>query len=307
MHIIDKKLWIGALLALGLAACATEQASEREVGRLEVPLLTTAADGTLYALAGGFSLEGPESLNFDARFDQGNSTDPSAVLEPRVGTYELSLSWVLYRVTLDAAGEFATMEYLEDAQLLSPVSQQVVITAGATTYVTYRFSVPGSGEIEFARGTLVIDFEVEEGFAAGAACTTDIECASHVCQADGFCAAATCDDGVLNGDETTPDCGPSCPCGGGASACGAAEAAQCAAGDTCQVVGGVVQCFAGGFEPVGTPCNATQAQSCPAGATCAQDGMGGIICSVGLTSGTPCTSNEQCASVVCLAATNECQ
>lgn len=42
----------------------------------------------------------------------------------------------------------------------------------------------------------------------GDACAVADDCASHVC--NGVCVAATCTDGVLNGDELAADCGGAC-------------------------------------------------------------------------------------------------
>ncbi len=54
------------------------------------------------------------------------------------------------------------------------------------------------------------------------------DCASAVCGADSLCAAPSCVDAVMNGDEVDVDCGPDCaPCGIG-SLCTAPE--QCASG-----------------------------------------------------------------------------
>lgn len=61
----------------------------------------------------------------------------------------------------------------------------------------------------------------------GKSCRVDRDCISKLCNSDGKCSAASCNDGIKNGSETDVDCGgPDCmPCGRGM---------LCAATNDCQ-------------------------------------------------------------------------
>ena len=204
---------LSVVAAVLLAGCTAPVSDEPDVvGTLELPLTSIGSNGTRFALAGTFELVGPETLTrvvstTDANF----TTDDVITMSPRVGTYELTLSqWQLARVV--TAGEVTDTEPVAGAVLLSAAMQAVEIRSEQTTTVIYEFSVPGDGVIMFARGMLDIDFTVAEGFAPGAACTQAVECSSHVCLPVGVCGAPSCSDGVLNGAETSPDCGGPCSC-----------------------------------------------------------------------------------------------
>lgn len=207
---------IVAVAALFVAGCAEGPRAPEDVGVLELPLSSVGSDGTRFMLEGTFQLVGPETLTKVAGF----ATDTLVTMNPRVGTYQLTVSpWRLARViTVD--GVVRDTELVSGAILRNPEPQVVQILNGKTTTVTYQFAVPGAGMVTFSRGTLDVDFTVDEGFPAGTACTQAVECASHVCSLAGVCAAPTCTDGVLNGAETTPDCGGGCDCGADGGAVG---------------------------------------------------------------------------------------
>lgn len=197
--------WLAAVtLALGLPGCIGAQDEDASaVGALVLPLRSTGSDGTDFGLTGTFELSGPESITRTVALGDMDFDADLLTLEPRVGSYELTISsWQLY----DLSG-MAPMA--APATLLDPATQDVEILNGETTDVVYRFTVPGKGPVVFARGTLAIDFTVTEGFPDGSSCMTASVCESHVCTMF-VCAAPTCSDGVLNGDETSPDCGGSC-------------------------------------------------------------------------------------------------
>jgi hypothetical protein len=125
------------------------------------------------------------------------------------------------------------------------------------------------------------------------------DCQSKVCTA-GACAVPSCTDGVQNGNETSPDCGGGCMCGG-PLACDPMQAASCPAGTSCMVdpMTGVPTC-------VGTAqsCNAAQAAACPAGSSCSIDpASGNAVCSASaqwscvkineVTTGTTTTATDE--------------
>ncbi len=273
-----KRFWFAALAALSLVACATEEGRPSGVGQLDLPLVSTGSGGALFALGGTFDLVGPESISTVVNPSDPNWQDDALVLNPRVGSYTLTLSnWTLYEMVDDGNGNVGATP-VTGAILLSSAMQAVEILNGQATYVVFQFAVPGSGTIVFARGALNVDFTVEQGFPVGAACTSDLECASRVCAA-GTCAEPTCFDGVQNGTETSPDCGPECACSGGTTPCTPAQSASCPAGWTCYVDASNTVVCDGGFPPAGAACSAEDALLCPdPNGSCTYDGMGGIVC-----------------------------
>lgn len=100
-----------------------------------------------------------------------------------------------------------------------------------------------------------------EGCApAGAPCTNPSDCLSRVCLPNGFCAEASCSDGIFNGDETSVDCGGSCD-----------------------------NCVDGLFCKDHTDC---------ASGSCINSYCGGV-CTSDCPPGFPCSNDAECASNVC--------
>ena len=244
------------LAASALFGCEGAEGVEGEQQRtstLEVPLITQSSAGKWYQLGGTFVLDGPEATSVTVEPTLSFSS-PVLTLTPRVGSYDLSLcdgtlcpefpEWGLYefRCVSTSTGEPVginmcetmpashtyELDLIDEAILISPNPEAIEIVQDETTTATFRFSIPGTGTIVFARGTLDIEIDVGDGYPDGYACSTDIECASKVCL-DGACYPAACDDGVLNGDEVEPDCGGSCSsCTGSCNV-----TSDCAFGEIC--------------------------------------------------------------------------
>jgi Lamin Tail Domain len=155
-------------VALCLGACmSTEPEHDASVGTLEVPLISTGSKGTVFALAGTFSLDDSEMLSvLVSPTDGAFTTDDVVTMQPRVGAYHLMLSdWALFDLTENPA----VPTPIPSATLVSAADVPVSIVANQTARVTYEFFVPGSGVVTFQRGTLDIDFTVtEQGNADGA-------------------------------------------------------------------------------------------------------------------------------------------
>jgi hypothetical protein len=320
-------IWGAALSLLCIAGCGAQGVDEAEVGQLTLPLYSIGSDGTAFGLAATFELTGPEPITVTRTTADGNfGTEDRIELNPRVGSYSLTISnWSLYRWDPDMTPAFAAVP---DATLSSAATVSVEIVRDTTRFVSFAFNVPGTGTVVFARGALSIDFTVEEGYPTGAACTASTQCASLVCDAAGTCAAATCTDGVQNGDEESPDCGPSCMCGGGMGGLGSAcdpavNPPTCSLGLVCEASatgGGSCQWPSGGIEVpcdaaqqaecapgamctvnsvtnlvtcTAATCSATQAQQCPSDAMCNLDATGGVVC----TGGQPIDPNLSCVSI----------
>ena len=206
-------------------------------GSLSVPLSAIGSQGTQYWLVGEFLVAGPETIALTTDY---LSDEPVLVVNPRVGSYQVYLcdgtngcgvgTWsIATRDCVDtgtgaivdrgpcdmgATGYAWNSNPVAGAELASTNPQGAIITQGGVSEVRFQFYVPGEGMIVFARGTLNIAADIGQGFPEGHACTLEAaqECASHVCDATTLtCAAPTCTDGVLNGDEAGPDCGGSCP------------------------------------------------------------------------------------------------
>src|SRR5207237_1996020 len=54
----------------------------------------------------------------------------------------------------------------------------------------------------------------------GSGCLVGTDCVSGVCGFNGLCSAASCSDGLKNGNETDVDCGGACPDCGTGKTCG---------------------------------------------------------------------------------------
>jgi hypothetical protein len=226
--------------ALAMLACTEAPAqTDAPVGRLEVALLAAGPEpGSFYGLGGTFVLDDPEGLSASVSIFDANEI---ITLEPRVGTHALELcsnastnpaceglsGWELYRHECNDGATPGTDEctgmvsdLVSDARLVTENPQDVNIAAGRVTTATFRFALPGAGEVTFGRGRLSIDFAIDLGFPVGDSCSAAAECASHVCEDDDgddalTCQAPSCSDGVENGEEEGPDCGGTCdPCPG---------------------------------------------------------------------------------------------
>jgi hypothetical protein len=226
--------WLVTLAAVGIVGCSGADSGTPQdsiaLGKVDLPLSTTASNGTKYALAGRVDLAGPQSLTATM-----SPTDPAFVDQPlffttTAGSYTLTLSnWALYDV---GAGMPPSLSPTSGAILVSPATQPIDIVANQTTQAGYRFAVPG-GVATFGNGSLNVDISVDVGYPDGTACTQNSDCASNAC-VNGVCgAAATCTDGVQNGGETGVDCGGTCPpCAG---ACDPTLPTSCPMGQSCVV------------------------------------------------------------------------
>ena len=129
----------------------------------------------------------------------------------------------------------------------------------------------------------------------GRGCNDPGDCQSGVCRAGGCgpglascCQAASCDDGVRNGNESDVDCGGRCPDCGNGNAC--AAAVDCQSG----------VCAPGGCAPGALRC--CQVPSCTDGVrngaeTGIDCGAGCGLCPVAA----PCAQNAECQSGFCQA------
>lgn len=194
------------LSALGIVGCGAADAQSPEdqiqVGKVDLPLSTTATNGTKYALAGHVELLGPQGLAATM-----SPTDPEFVDEPLffttvAGSYTLTLSnWSLYRVD---AGMPPALSPASGAILVSPTSLPVEIIANQTAHAAYRFAVPG-GVATFSNGSLNVDINVDVGYPDGTTCTQNSDCASNSC-VNGVCGTV----GMGGCDPMLPN---SCPMG----------------------------------------------------------------------------------------------
>jgi len=265
---------LSAALLLSLTACAAEPAAEStEIGTLKLPIVTTAADGTQYALAGTFDIAGPQPRTLEH-----DVTDPALLgyaglaTSLRVGAYNVTLApWALYQV--DTSSSPPVLTPVTDATLINGATQAVNIARDENTFVVFEFAVPGSGPVVFATGGLALSFSVNAGLPDGASCNTDVECESHVCDDLEFrCSVPVCNDGVLNGGETSPDVGPSCWSGSDACA-----TTGCPDGQVCQFdyVSGTDLCV----DPVSVGCDPAMPSTCPTvGEFCTLSSEGAYFC-----------------------------
>ena len=255
---MKRTMVLSILAAMGLpgimGGCATDDEAPK-TGTLEMAVMAQGSSGTTYGLAATFMLNDPEGLSISS-----SELDPqmSLTLAPRVGSYDLAICeadiqdcdpasvWQLFELEC----EDPTMPEIElclndglsvhanpvsDAVLVSANPQAISIQLNQTTTAVFEFVVPGDGTVVFARGSLNILAQVQEGLSDGAPCTDGVQCQSHVCGDDGaggqVCLAPTCSDGVLNGGEQGADCGGPCPtlCPGTCL-----YDADCAPGEMCQ-------------------------------------------------------------------------
>lgn len=128
------------------------------------------------------------------------------------------------------------------------------------------------------------------GCADGGPCLASSDCTSGVCDsASGTCAAATCTDGVANGDETDVDCGgATCP--------------ACTSGAGCA---SVVDCLSGVCAPGSMTC---AAPSCTDGVLNGDEtdvDCGGGTCPR-CGDGSACTTRTDCESRICPRSSGTC-
>ncbi len=117
-----------------------------------------------------------------------------------------------------------------------------------------------------------------------AECKSGADCASQICTSNGTCAAATCNDGAKNGDETDVDCG-----GGTCPACdtlkGCSANSDCSS-DVCK--SGVCRTPSPGDSvrngnETGVDCGGAGNPTCPTGQTCAvRTDCTSDVCSAGV-------------------------
>jgi len=124
------------------------------------------------------------------------------------------------------------------------------------------------------------------GCAVGVTCKTNGDCVgpSSAHCSNGICAAATCTDGVQNGDETDKDCGGSC-------------AADCAVGQACVGNGDCALPVSGhcsNSKCIAAACNDGVQNGSETDKDC------GGSCAADCVTGSRCAGNADCASGVCL-------
>jgi hypothetical protein len=137
---------------------------------------------------------------------------------------------------------------------------------------------------------------------SGLACSSDVDCETRACVA-GTCAAATCRDGMTNGDESGQDCGGSCPvacavqeCADDATDCARPCAARCAAGDSCIAN---TDCDVGLFCPEQTRrCTTFSCRDSALNGSEILTDCGGGDCP-GCPVGTACSTGTDCVTGVC--------
>ncbi len=337
MRTIKGQVLSGVCLAASFLAACSSGAPREEAGTLELALQSQGSQGTWFGLRGTFSLNDPENLQVTTLESDSASV---VTLQPRVGSYQLELcaqgstnpvcqtnpAYGLYRLQCTNAmipapqclqlGFALNATLVTDAVLTTPNPQPVSIVANQTTTAAFSFTVPGEGNVVFARGSLNVGVNVTEGFADGQACSTAVQCQSKVCT-NGVCIPATCNDGVQNGSETAPDCGgtctacPSCmdgiqngnetgpDCGGNCVPCGSVLCGtqMCLPGQTCDPATG--QCVGGN----GTPCMSSA--QCSGNQQC----VNGVCTSTGVSCGTQmCAPGQTCdpATGQCVGGGNLC-
>jgi len=238
-----------AVASIGACSAPTEPDRPAEpTGSVQVELEATGSEGGIYRLAGTFVIS---DFYTDPVTVSEDDSAPNVTLVPRVGDYDLELCgavqgppcandapnaapWQIFKVECVDLVTLAPLPYADcqagnpgageqttpvaDAELDGANPRAVSVLLNQITSVTYQFYLPGEGTVVFATGEVAIDIAVGEGFPDGHSCfdPSGIECQSHVCNIVGQaqfpeCIPATCDDGVLNGDEDGADCGgPSC-------------------------------------------------------------------------------------------------
>lgn len=155
---------IFSLLALALATtltagCAAVDTSTPAPGRLELPLVADADDGTRFRLtAARLTIAGDagEPLEIDA------SALSVVVQDLLPGDYTLALAdgWRLQHL------DGGTFVRVEEAVLLSPNPLSFTVEEGATTEVALRFGV-GDGFIAFGYGRVRVSLDIETEPGAG--------------------------------------------------------------------------------------------------------------------------------------------
>lgn len=137
------------------------------------------------------------------------------------------------------------------------------------------------------------------GIAAGAwvvysgprPCLAASECSSNVCGASGFCAEASCSDGVKNADETDVDCGGSCPalCTSGT---GCSAGSDCTSGVCSGSVCRDPTCSDGvrNADETDIDCGGSCSAACSAGSSCGTGGdCGSRVCAASVCQAPTCS------------------
>ncbi|MGO8998719.1 MAG: hypothetical protein ACLQVI_35805 [Polyangiaceae bacterium] len=141
---------LGAAFAVNDVACGSAATTESS-GTLSAAVTTVGPDGATYALPTGATLSlvsSTSSATYSIAVD-GNEATESYTLP--AGTYSATLSSVTSLVRTASSGPATSVPAtLSDAQ-----PYQVVVTAGATTSLTFHFAIAGTGEnLTFSTGTV---------------------------------------------------------------------------------------------------------------------------------------------------------
>jgi hypothetical protein len=124
------------VLALFVVACGggTVTVDPQTQGTLQLPLVSSTADGTAYRLVGAtFNITGTQTVTLT---DTSTDTVGTPLL---AGTYSIELAggWTMERVGAPGTAVPAT--------LVSPNPLPFVVTKGALTVVRFQFKLPGTG------------------------------------------------------------------------------------------------------------------------------------------------------------------
>jgi len=143
------------LLGCGDPETEVSTGEARATGTLHMAL-TAELDSEVYGLRADVAITGPQSLVLQAQPDE---QFLEAELTP--GDYSVALEPGFQLFLLAPDAEPVPVE----AELLSPISQDVTIESNATTGVEFRFAVPELAEPEPDPGSLQISIEVERAGA----------------------------------------------------------------------------------------------------------------------------------------------
>jgi hypothetical protein len=168
---------LGAGLAVNAVACGSATTTESS-GTVSAAVTTVGPDGAIYALPAGTTLSLVSSASGSQTFSlavDGTGSTESYTLPS--GTYSATLSTVTSLVrTGDAGPATSVPATLSDAQ-----PYQVIVTAGATTSLTFHFAIAGTGQnLTFSTGGVSTNVVVSTngGTATGVGATFQVTLAA---------------------------------------------------------------------------------------------------------------------------------
>lgn len=140
-----------ALLGCSDEDTAVSTGQARATGTLQMALMAEL-EGDVYGLRADVAITGPQSLVLQAQ-----PNEPFLETELIPGDYSVALDPGFQLFLLAPDAEPVPVE----AELLSPISQEVTIESNSATEVEFRFAVAGLAEPEPDPGSLLIGIELE--------------------------------------------------------------------------------------------------------------------------------------------------